>query len=223
MNNTDRQKFAQLLTDVLSFYGQSVSSFALDVWWGACNGFEFDAVSRALSRHAMDPERGMFAPKPADVVRQLQGTNTDRAAQAWGLTLDAMSRVGAYSDVVFDDPIIHCVVEDLGGWPMLCRTETANLSYTQHRFSESYRAYAAKDDRIGWPSRLKGDRSSDESYLQRGLNPPRPVLIGNQERAARVLVGGSSEWRSLTHTTGISLALESALARIGHDAKDAAA
>ena len=71
MNPADRGEFARLLTDALAFYGKDVSRFALDVWWQACQPFTLDQVSRALTRHAMDAERGQFAPKPADLVRQL--------------------------------------------------------------------------------------------------------------------------------------------------------
>src|SRR5690606_19279218 len=156
MTPQDRERFATLITDVLGFYGQSPSMFALTVWWQACQPFELKAVERALGRHAMDPERGQFAPKPADLVRQLQGTPTDRASKAWSTVLDACSRVGAYQDVVFDDPIIHAVVEDLGGWPALCRIDTERLSYTQHRFTEAYRGYANRGDLSAWPRKLGG-------------------------------------------------------------------
>jgi hypothetical protein len=191
MNADDRERFAELLTDVLAFYGQRLSQFGMSVWWQACQPFEFESVQRALSRHAMDPERGQFAPKPADLVRQLVGTPTDRAARAWSVVLDAASRVGAYSDVVFDDAIIHVVVDDLGGWPALCRTESERLSYAQHRFIEAYRAYTNRGDVTAWPRRLGGDRSSDDTYLSRGLPPPKPVLIGDAVRAMQVMRGGS--------------------------------
>ncbi len=195
MNQSDQARFAALLTDVLAFYGQAVSGFALSVWWEACKGFEYEAVQRALSRHATDPERGMFAPKPADVVRQVQGTPTDRAARAWSVTLDAASRVGAYTDVVFDDPIIHAAIEDMGGWVALCRTDTDRLSYLQHRFTEAYRAYANRGDLTTYPRKLTGDRSPDETYLSRGLPPPKPVLIGDAARAQLVLTNGSTAGR----------------------------
>lgn len=197
MPPADRERFANLIADVLAFYGQSVSKFALTVWWQACQPFDFDAVQRALGRHAMNPERGQFAPKPADLVRQMQGTPTDRAARAWSVVLDACSRVGAYTDVVFDDPIIHAVVDDLGGWPALCRIDTERLSYTQHRFMEAHRAYSNRGDLTEWPRKLAGDRSPDDVYESRGLPPPKPVLIGDTARAMRVLTEGGSGGRHL--------------------------
>ena len=185
MKPTDKQQFAAMLRDVMAFYKQDVSPFALNVWWSACENFDFEQVSKALTKHAMDAERGMFPPKPADLVRQLEGTATDRAMLAWGKLYEAMGRVGAYTDVVFDDPAIHAAVEDLGGWVKICRGETSQLSYLQHRFCEAHRAYTARGQ-FDYPRRLMGDRSPDEMFAKKGLPPPKPALIGDAERAKQV-------------------------------------
>lgn len=212
MTPQDTERFTELITDVLAFYGQRISQFGLSVWWQACQPFDFQTIQRALGRHAMDPERGQFAPKPADLVRQLQGTPTDRATRAWSLVLDACSRVGAYSDVVFDDAIIHAVIEDLGGWPALCRTDAAQLSYTQHRFLTAYSSYVHRGDLGAYPRRLVGDRSPDAVYMQRGLPPPKPVLIGSTAKAMEVMAGGSTAPRH--HLVQLDDAMDDAVARM---------
>ncbi|MBH2008310.1 MAG: hypothetical protein I8H71_01285 [Xanthomonadaceae bacterium] len=191
MRETDFQEFKGLLTDVMAYYRQDVSKFMLDMWWMACEPFDLEQIQRAMQRHATDPERGQFAPKVADLVRILHGTATDRAALAWGKTLEAMQTVGAYTDVVFDDPAIHAVVEDLGGWPKLCRCDLKELSYMQHRFSESHRAYTGRGT-FDYPRRLVGDRSPDAMYTKRGLPLPHPALIGEPQRCALVYQGGTN-------------------------------
>lgn len=189
MNIQDKPKFAQLLTDVQAFYRQNVSTFALGVWWQACERFDFEQVSKALTQHAMDPDRGQFAPKPADVVRLLQGTRTDRALLAWGKVLDAMQRVGSYQSVAFDDSVIHAVVEDIGGWVQMCRSDMDELSHTERRFCESYRAYAARPS-IGFPARLAGAHEIDNRTAGKKVAPP--ILIGDPQKAAEVLRLGSA-------------------------------
>lgn len=190
MQQHERGAFADLLTDVMAYYGKDCSTFMLSVWWDALQSCDMERVSRALQRHATDPERGQFAPKVADIVRVLQGTSTDRAAIAWGKVHEAMSAVGAYTDVVFDDPAIHAVVEDLGGWPKVCRTDTKELSYLQHRFQEAHRAYTERGQ-FEYQRRLAGDRSPDYEYTSRGLPLPRPALVGDQQRAILVLQNGN--------------------------------
>lgn len=189
MKPSEREDFAQLITDVLAYYRQDASRFVLDLWWGACQPFELEQVRAAMQRHATDAEHGKFAPKVADVVRILAGTATDRAALAWGKVHEAMSDVGAYTDVVFDDPATHAVIEDLGGWPKICRTELAELSYLQHRFCEGHRAYAGRGT-FEYPRRLMGDRSPDSEYAKKGLPPPKPALVGDPARARLVYEQG---------------------------------
>lgn len=186
MVEQDRARFVRLITDVLAFYRQDVSGFAVSVWWEACKVFDFEQVSKALTAHAMDPEHGQFTPKPADLVRLLAGTPTDRALVAWGKVYQAMGSVGAYQDVVFDDPVIHAVVEELGGWPAVCRTKSEELSYLQHRFTESYRAWARQPAVTDYPRVLSGDRSSNDVYAMRGLPAPKPQVVGDRQTAREV-------------------------------------
>lgn len=191
MEPTDRKAFGSLVTDALAYYRQDASRFTLEVWWQGCQPFALEQVAKALTAHALDPERGQFAPKVADIVRVLAGTSTDRAAIAWGKVHEAVSAVGAYTDVVFDDPAIHAVIEDLGGWPKVCRTEMKDLSYLQHRFCESHRAYTGRG-KFEYPRRLTGDRSPDSEYQRRGLELPRAALVGNRAKAQAVYDGGGS-------------------------------
>lgn len=190
MKPSEKTAFSGLITDVLAYYGKDASSFTLSLWWQACEGFDMEQVSKALSAHAMDAERGVYAPKVADVVRVLAGTTTDRAALAWGKVLGAMSAVGAYSDVVFDDPAIHAAIEDLGGWVKVCRGETAELSYLQHRFCQSHKAYVGRGV-FEYQRRLSGDRSPDADYLKKGLPVPKPAVVGDKAQARIVYAGGS--------------------------------
>lgn len=190
MKPHDKQALVAIVTDAMAYYGKPVSAFTLQVWVQACQPFSVEQVSKALTAHATDPERGQYAPKVADIVRILSGTATDRAALAWGKCLEAMGSVGAYTDVVFDDPAIHAVVEDLGGWPKLCRTDMKELGYVQHRFCESHRAYTGCGQ-FDYPRRLMGDRSPDHEYASRGIPLPRPRLVGDAERAMLVLQNGN--------------------------------
>lgn len=191
MQASDKPNFYGLIADVLGYYGKSASDFTLQVWWSACQNFEMEQVSKALSAHAADPDHGQFAPKVADLVRILQGTNTDRAMLAWGKVMEAMSAVGAYQDVVFDDPAIHASIADCGGWTKICRSDMAEIGYLQHRFCQSHKAYMGRGA-FDYPRVMNGDRSPDSEYLKRGLPLPTPAMVGDKERAKQVYTNGGS-------------------------------
>jgi hypothetical protein len=176
MNYHEKMQFSILVSDALGYWKQDISEFALEVWWNGCRNYEFDDIAKALSQHATDPDKGQFAPKVADIVRILSGTKSDRSLREWSRVHEAMSSVGAYSDVDFGDPATHAAIRDMGGWPKLCRTELKELSYLQHRFCELYKSH---DGHTNEKISLLGDRSPNEMYLKKGLKPPMAVLIAN--------------------------------------------
>lgn len=198
MQQSEKQAFVNVLTGVYDFYGKDLTPFALDVWWQACKECDLASVSRAFSEHLMDATDGKWIPKPADLVRQLKGTRQDQSRLAWAKVLDAAQRVGAYSDVVFDDPIIHACIEDLGGWTQVCRTDYEELPHTERRFCDAYKAYAMPGRLTKWPTRLVGE--SGLANRLKGHDAPKPVMIGDAEKCERVMMAGKDEPRTqITH------------------------
>lgn len=203
MRVADKPAFAALLTDAMAFYRQDVSAFALSVWWAACESFDLDQVRKALTAHAMDAERGQFAPKPADLVRQLAGTSTDRSLMAWSKVHQAMQRVGAYNSVVFDDPAIHAAIDDAGGWPAVCCSLVDALPFVQRRFCDAHRAYSLRPG-APYPPRLLGIH--EQANRLEGRDVQLPVLIGDPSRCLAVEAGGASAGRlQITHQIGALL------------------
>lgn len=199
MVDADKQAFADLIAGLFAYHRQPVSQAIITVYWRGCCSFTLEQVTRAIDSLTSDPDPkvGDFVPKISGIVRALQGTQTDRSLIAWGKVSAALSDVGAYTDVVFDDPLIHLCIVDHGGWPKFCRTPFDEQSYLQHRFCESYRAYAARGAPAEYPARLTGASSGADAWAKRGLLPPEPRLIGNRAAALLVLQGGSAA-RQLT-------------------------
>lgn len=191
MHQSEKPKFVGMLSDVMAYYGKDASPFLIGVWWDACSGVSFEQVAKAMNAHVKDAERGVFPPKVADIVRALQGTSTDRAALAWGKVLGAMGSVGAYQDVVFDEAAIHAAIVDCGGWQKVCRGDLSELSYLQHRFCQSHKAYTERGA-FDYPRMLGGDRSPDSEYLKYGRPLPKPVIVGDPVRAKQVMEAGGT-------------------------------
>ena len=171
MHNDDSTEFVRFLSDVLAFYKQDASEFAISVWLQACRPFSLEQVRKAMTAHATDPDRGQYPPKPADIVRALQGTHTDAALLAWGLVHGAVSTVGAYRSVDFGDPAIHATIIDLGGWPNICRQNMDQLSYLQKRFCDSYRTYRSRGAE-GAPAYLIGEAESQNALSGKPVATP---------------------------------------------------
>lgn len=178
MKQSDFPDFAALLSDVMAFYKQDVSDFAMSVWWQACQTFDLEQVRKALTSHAMDPEKGQFPPKPADLVRMLQGTHTDRALLAWNNAYKAISQVGAYQTLDLGDPIAHAAIQTLGGWPKFCQSQVDELPFLQKRFCDFYRTYTTRGVEDA-PARLSGISATENGARGFIESNVQPLLLRN--------------------------------------------
>lgn len=185
MNDT-KQKIATI-AGAYAFYRLELSDTVLKAWLRLLAHFDAEQVAKAFDEHLLDPSAGQFVPKPADIVKHLQGTQTDRAALAWSKTLQAIERVGGHQSVAFDDPAIHTAIEDLGGWPAITATTYDELPHLERRFCTAYKAHQKAG--TPHPPHLAGHAEIGNRTSGRRVAPP--VLIGDPGAAERVRLAGS--------------------------------
>lgn len=93
MSEDDFDPFVALLDAAYALYGKSLSAEAKAMHFRALNAYSLPAVRGALEAHVKDPQRGQFAPKPADVIAQLEGEATHDGRpgpdEAWAMALNA--------------------------------------------------------------------------------------------------------------------------------------
>lgn len=193
-------EFAEMLNAVVvGMYGKpELEKPTLAMWFLALNRYEIGDVRAALSRHVTDPDRGQFPPRPADIVRQIDGSNSGAAPLAWGKVFQAASRVGAYASVVFDDPAIHAAIADLGGWQSVCHCKADELPHMQRRFEGSYRAYRERGS-FDYPRYLPGIHA--ETNGRAGFDVPGLTYIGDAD-AARLVFDRGSEGLQISQELG---------------------
>lgn len=193
MDNADRKAFAEALGDVYALYRADLSPGVMRIWWAALQAYDLPAVREALGRHAVNPDTGQFLPKPADVVKMLGGSTLDAAMVAWSKVESAVQRCGAYATVAFDDPLIHRVLDEMGGWVQVCKGTMKEWPFTQREFENRYRAHRVRSVVPPYPPVLLG--LIDGENMGRGY-PPGPVaLLGDEARARQVVAGGSDTAR----------------------------
>ena len=188
MNNHEQATFAQLLTGMAAVHDKTLSKAVIDIYWQALQRFALTDVKRALQKHVNHPDGGQFMPKPADIIRLLEGSGEDKASTAWSKVDKAISQVGSYSSVIFDDALIHAVIEDLGGWIKLCAETTEQLHFSRLQFQKRYQHFLIQAPKR-YPKVLTGHIEAQNR--RNGFEEvPSPVLVGNKIKARLVQSGG---------------------------------
>lgn len=192
MNTNDLNEFTAILNGLASMYNQKEpSDFVKEVWTQALMSYDIEAIRQAFSAHVTNPDNGQFMPKPADIVRILDGSTKDRALGAWSKVAEAVRRVGSWESVVFDDPIIHAVVYDMGGWIVLSMKDDKEWDFAANEFVNRYRGYSYRNEAPNYPPVLVG--MFEVHNRREGYKSQFPRLVGNPDVARRVMSNGSME------------------------------
>lgn len=211
MQDIDKTRFATLLTGIADYYGKELSNGVISLYWQGLRQYDLPAVEKALWEHTQNPDNGQFMPKIADVVRCLQGRTQDQAALAWSKVDSAVRRIGTYSDVVFDDPVIHRVIADMGGWIKLGAETDKEWPFVANQFQTRYRGYRMRGEVPEYQPVLTGIANAHNQ--KEGFRSQPPMLIGDEQRAKQVMLAGTNEQLIQMRLAGDSIT-ESALKQI---------
>ena len=188
MQANDILKFTSLIATIGELYGKEVSGELTDIYWQTLRRFEWEDLALAFGAHISNPDSGQFFPKPADIVRFIEGTGETKALQAWTKVEQAVRRVGGYCSLAFDDALIHRVLEDMGGWIKLCSLTLDALPFYANEFQKRYMGFVLKEPER-YPPYLVG--VIEQENAKNGYSRPSVVLIGNSEKAQEVIAKGN--------------------------------
>lgn len=188
MDNKDKVKFAEQMAGLAEMYEINLSDVVMEMWFKALEGYDIKEISAAIYDYICNPDNGRFKPKPADIIKMLDGSTTDQAYIAWTKVDKAVRTVGDYQSVVFDDPLIHKVITDMGGWVGFGDNPEKEWVFTGKEFMERYRGYSARKKLPEYPSKLIG--LHEDNNFKHGFEVDGPVLIGD-EKKAQIVLGGT--------------------------------
>lgn len=143
MNDLDKKEFSQVMTATGEMYDKSISTSLMRMYFDALKNLTVDQVKEGLSRHSLDLKSGQFFPKPADIVRNIDGASIsteDRALTAWMAVEAAISSVGSYGTLKLGDKQAMMAVKAIGSWQQLCATDREKLAFKRQEFIANYKA-----------------------------------------------------------------------------------
>lgn len=187
----EKIRFAGLITALCDYYDKTASKGVISLYWEGLKQYDYAAIEKAAWSHTQSPdENGRWMPKISDLNKVLQGSTKDQGAIAWSKVDRAIRTVGTYTDVAFDDALIHRVIQDMGGWVQIGSKSDEEWPFVAKEFETRYRGYRMRDEVPEYPCKLVGFASAQNGSagLQIDLGTR---LIGDEQKAIEVIKGGS--------------------------------
>lgn len=195
MEKPDLPDFAKLMMTMGELYGKTISPQLTELYWRLLEKFQWEDVKLALQSHSTNPDGGQYFPKPADVVRFIEGSGEVQALQAWTKVSEAVQRIGAYQSLAFDDALIHAVLEAMGGWVKLCAMKFTDMPFIGNEFQKRYMGFVLKKPER-YPKYLSG--LSEIENTKNGYSVKPPLLVGDTKKVEAVMLRGGGQLLTIT-------------------------
>jgi hypothetical protein len=185
----ERRRFATLLTGLSDYYKSEISKAVAGIYWQGLRQYDYEAIEKACWAHTQLPdEAGRWMPRNSDIIKMIEGGTVDQSALAWTKVDQAIRVRGTWDDVIFDDPIIHRVIADMGGWVQIGSKDDKEYPFTGKEFQTRYRSYRMRPGTPDYPAKLTGMGNAHNEPAGRPVLPA--VLVGDAEKAKAVFKGG---------------------------------
>ena len=141
MKSSDKKRFLELITGLANTFRIDLSVKDIKNYWLFLRQYSLAELEKAVIAYCASPEGHRFMPKPGELIAAMEGSALQQAQQALSKVLNAVRRIGGDASVIFDDALIHAVIDDMGGWVRLCGMYQREESFKQHEFESLYVGY----------------------------------------------------------------------------------
>lgn len=174
------QRIIQTLNMLAAAYRQPLGDDTLAVYVEVLLPFGAEAVDRAARAVLADADAPGWFPRTQEIILRITGSRKLKAEVAWTKFRGAIStHIGR--TVAFDDPLIHHVAVQLGGWRRLGENSSYANDQLRADFVALYGEAFSQPPRVeDIPRRLLGNDDPPEG---------KAVLMGDRDRALDVLRG----------------------------------
>jgi len=167
-------KFKEYLAVLCELHDRTMSKMLTDLYWKVLEPFS-DEDCEVVFKEIIYSNK--FFPKPADFTELLRGSKKNQGTLAWIEVLETIKRVGAYQSVKFSNPVIHGVIESMGGWARLAGDMLVDEEKWKQKEFERLYEVISQHQRGKHPEYLAGI-----CEIQNGANgyevKPEIILIG---------------------------------------------
>lgn len=149
----------------------------VEMYWSLFGEHDIHELMGALKAHVLDPERGRFPPRPADITHQLQALDGHPSAdEAWAIAARAHDESAT---VVWTGPISQA-------WAVASALYERTPSQAAAAFKEAYtnmvRTERARGAKASWVTSLGHDKAGAQGVIAAAHDAGKLPRLGDEER-----------------------------------------
>jgi len=184
MVDSDYKRFAYVMGALGEAFSQEVSKVKIEIYFKAMQDLKIEEIE-AASWNIINNRGTATFPKVAEIRTAIHGNPDDVAQLALEKVEKAIREVGGYRTVVFDDPVIHIVINTFNdGWPGICALPIDEWKFRRKDFIKSYMANQRNFD---YYQPLKGLFEIQNSEKGFKHESEKPVMIGDKKKIEKLL------------------------------------
>ncbi len=171
-----KKELGAIFVGLSEYYEKPLSKAQLQIYLQALDPYGVKDIRAAVDAHVRDRKSGSFFPKINDILRHISLSDDSKAERAWSKVHDAVRLIGPNYTLVFDDPIIHATLRDMGGFIKLCTEKSDTMPFRKQEFMRIYASYCGHGAVIPIAPMSSRGELEDDSI----------VYVGDMERAKHV-------------------------------------
>ena len=134
----DKEMFKNYMTLMGEIYNKDLSPTLMTLYWDVMKAYSDKEAEEIFKKASTELK---FFPKPVE-LKEMRGPykelEFDQAALAWTEVDNAARTIGNYQSVQFSDPVIHSVIQAMGGWHELCQCSNEGDGQCNHKRRHRY-------------------------------------------------------------------------------------
>ena len=141
----DFKKFSEIFKGIYLLFGEgkNLHPALIEIYYKSLERFTIAEIEIAI-KQVINTRVFSGLPKPAEIIQAIESKDSDTAIIALELVIYAVEHIGNYTSVKFTDPVIHSVIEMLGGWPKFCTATEEEWVWLKKDFLKFYPTMAKK-------------------------------------------------------------------------------
>ena len=121
------------------FIDEKTRMITLDVYWKFLCQVPDERFELGIKKHIRE-KKGF--PAISEILESCEfDLKEAEALDAWGEVIEQIGSVGSYGTPKFSSPETRKVIKSIGGWKMLCVTETAKIGIQREAFLKAFRIF----------------------------------------------------------------------------------